>query len=50
MSKTYPTSNLQIIAIDQIEVLNPRDRNARTFDDIVENIKNIGLKKPKMTR
>ena len=46
MSKTYPTSNLQIITIDQIEVLNPRDRNARTFDDIVENIKNIGLKKP----
>lgn len=46
MSKTYPASNLQIIAIDQIEVLNPRDRNARTFDDIVENIKNIGLKKP----
>jgi ParB family transcriptional regulator, chromosome partitioning protein len=46
MSKTLPTSNLQIIAIDQIEVLNPRDRNARTFDDIVENIKNIGLKKP----
>ena len=46
MSKEHPSSNLQMIPIDKIEVLNPRDRNSRIFDDIVGNIKNIGLKKP----
>lgn len=46
MSKEHPSSNLQIIPIDKIEVLNPRDRNGRIFDDIVCNIKDIGLKKP----
>ena len=46
MSKEHPSSNLQMIPIDKIEVLNPRDRNGRIFDDIVGNIKNIGLKKP----
>ena len=46
MSKEHPSSNLQMIPIDKIEVLNPRDRNTRIFDDIVGNIKDIGLKKP----
>lgn len=46
MSKAHPNTELQMIPIDQIEVLNPRDRNNRIFDDIVGNIKNIGLKKP----
>lgn len=46
MSKEHPTSKLQMIPIDKIEVLNPRDRNTRIFDDIVGNIKDIGLKKP----
>ena len=38
MSKEHPSSNLQMIPIDKIEVLNPRDRNGRIFDDIVGNI------------
>ena len=46
MSKEHPSSNLLMIPIDKIEVLNPRDRNSRIFDDIVGNIKNIGPKKP----
>ncbi len=46
MSKEHPSSNLQMIPIDKIEILNPRERNSRIFDDIVGNIKNIGLKKP----
>lgn len=46
MSKEHPSSNLQMIPIDKIEILNPRERNNRIFDDIVGNIKNIGLKKP----
>ncbi|MGC7405399.1 plasmid partitioning protein RepB C-terminal domain-containing protein [Pandoraea pneumonica] len=37
---------LRIIPIDRIEILNPRDRNNLIFEDIVGNIKKIGLKKP----
>ena len=43
MSKEHPSSKLQMIPIDKIEVLNPRDRNNRIFDDIVGNIKNLSL-------
>lgn len=39
-------SELKIISIDDIEVLNPRERNTKIFQDIVGNIKQIGLKKP----
>ena len=46
MSKEHPSSELQMIPIVQIEVLNPRDRNNRVFNEIVGNIKDIGLKKP----
>lgn len=46
MSKEHLSTKLQIIPIDQIEILNPRERNGRIFDEIVGNIKNIGLKKP----
>ncbi len=46
MSKEHPASELQMIPIDKIEVLNPRERNGKVFDEIVGNIKNIGLKKP----
>jgi len=35
-----------MIAVDSIDVLNPRERNAQAFEDIVLNIKKIGLKKP----
>lgn len=38
--------NVAMIPIDQIEVLNSRDRNVKVFEEIVENIKAIGLKKP----
>jgi len=37
---------LKMIPISSIEVLNPRERNQRVFDDIVGNISKIGLKKP----
>src|SRR5882762_6247847 len=35
-----------MLAIDQINVLNPRSRNKTVFQSIVSNISNIGLKKP----
>lgn len=39
-------SEMQMIPIDLIETLNPRERNSKIFEEIVANIKNIGLKKP----
>ncbi len=35
-----------MIPLNRIEVLNPRERNSRVFEQIVGNIQNIGLKKP----
>lgn len=46
MTKEHAASDLRMIPVDQIEVLNPRERNSRVFDDIVGNIRTIGLKKP----
>jgi ParB family transcriptional regulator, chromosome partitioning protein len=37
---------LRMIPLERIEVLNPRERNQRRFDVIVNNIGAIGLKKP----
>src|SRR6185437_12545402 len=37
---------IRLIPLDQIEVLNPRERGSRAFEEIVGNIKTIGLKKP----
>lgn len=37
---------LQMIPIDLIDVLNPRERDNKKFEEIVENINSIGLKKP----
>lgn len=44
MSETAPM--VQMIPVDQINVLNPRSRNRVTFQGIVSNISNLGLKKP----
>ena len=35
-----------MVPIDQIEILNSRDRNEKVFGEIVDNIRDIGLKKP----
>jgi ParB family transcriptional regulator, chromosome partitioning protein len=35
-----------MIPVDLIDVLNPRERNKKIFEEVVGNIKNIGLKKP----
>ena len=44
--KDYRKAELRMIPLDRIEVLNPRERNGRVFDQIVGNIQSIGLKKP----
>lgn len=46
MTPKHRTSEVRMIPVDQIDVLNPRDRNKRVFEEIVGNIKTIGLKKP----
>ena len=46
MSRQHPSSELRMIPVDAIDVLNPRDRNTQKFEDIVRNIQTIGLKKP----
>lgn len=46
MNEQARQAQLKMIPLAAIEVLNPRERNQRIFDDIVGNIKQIGLKKP----
>ena len=46
MMNNNRNSVLRMIPIESIEVLNSRDRNNRVFEEIVGNIKSIGLKKP----
>lgn len=37
---------VELIPVDQIEIANPRVRNKKSFKEIVENIAELGLKKP----
>ena len=46
MTEKIETREMRLIPIDLIDVLNPRERNKNVFDEIVGNIKAIGLKKP----
>lgn len=46
MTQREQPGEVRMIPISQIEVINPRERNGRVFDEIVTNIKTIGLKKP----
>lgn len=41
-----PAQRIEMIPIDQITVVNPRVRNKKSFKEIVDNIAQIGLKKP----
>jgi ParB family transcriptional regulator, chromosome partitioning protein len=46
MTTARPAQRVEWIAIDRITVVNPRSRNKRAFKDIVDNIAQIGLKRP----
>jgi ParB family chromosome partitioning protein len=37
---------VKMIPIERIRILNPRHRDQKKFDVIVQSIKNLGLKKP----
>lgn len=41
-----PAQRIEMIPIDQITIVNPRVRNKKGFKEIVDNIAQIGLKKP----
>jgi ParB family chromosome partitioning protein len=43
---TGTPESVTLVPIDRIEILNSRDRNLKIFEEIVENIRTIGLKKP----
>jgi ParB family transcriptional regulator, chromosome partitioning protein len=46
MSMALPAQRVEMIPIDRITIVNPRLRNRRVFKGIVENIAQIGLKRP----
>lgn len=46
MTEKLQPGEIRMIPIDRIDVLNPRERNRVVFEEIVGNIKAIGLKKP----
>lgn len=41
-----PGTDIRMIPVDSIRVMNPRSRNRRKYREIVTNISNVGLKKP----
>jgi ParB family chromosome partitioning protein len=41
-----PAQRVEMIPIERITVVNPRVRNQRVFNEIVENIAQVGLKRP----
>lgn len=46
MTMARPAQRVEMIPIDRITIVNPRLRNKKTFKSIVENIAEIGLKRP----
>ena len=42
----HPHTSITMIPVDHINVLNPRVRNAKLFEGIVQNIAKVGLKRP----
>ncbi|MEO5349447.1 MAG: ParB N-terminal domain-containing protein [Magnetococcus sp. YQC-3] len=46
MNDKYTRTEVQMIPIRQIDVLNPRERDQKAFKVVVDNIANLGIKKP----
>ena len=46
MTPKQQPRDIQMIPVDKIDVLNTRERNNKVFEEVVGNIKAIGLKKP----
>lgn len=46
MMRVRSMGEVRMIPVGSIEVLNPRERNTKAFEEIIGNIQAIGLKKP----
>ena len=46
MSSVQPAQRVEWIPLDRITVVNPRSRNKQGHKDIIDNIAQIGLKRP----
>ncbi len=46
MNTATPSQRIEMIPIERINIVNPRSRNKRVFKGIVENIAEVGLKRP----
>lgn len=46
MTQNHKPGELRMIPVNRIDVLNPRERNNKVFEEIIANIRSIGLKKP----
>src|ERR1700686_3862946 len=46
MTQNDSLGEVRMIPIDQIDILNSRDRNNKVFEEVVENINRVGIKKP----
>jgi ParB family chromosome partitioning protein len=46
MMAATPAQRVEMIPIERITVVNPRARNQRVFSEIVDNIAQVGLKRP----
>ena len=46
MNAPFESQKVLMLPLDRIRVLNPRDRNQRGFESILESIRRVGLKKP----
>lgn len=46
MSTARPAQRVEWIPLDRITIVNPRTRNKRVFKEIVDNIAQVGLKRP----
>jgi ParB family chromosome partitioning protein len=44
MTQICAPEELRMIPLDCIDVLNPRERDGKVFNEIVDNIRSIGLK------
>lgn len=46
MNSVTAATEVRMIDIASVQILNPRERNDKVFEEIVVNIKRVGLKKP----
>lgn len=46
MKQASKAKKVTLVPIEEVNILNPRIRNQKTFDDIIDNIAEVGLKRP----